>query len=126
VAGFLPGPGMAVYYASKAYVQSFSEALAQELHGTGVTVTNLCPGPTETNFSRVARSFQTREMRATKMSAKAVAEAGFRAFRRGQCVCIPGVKNRLLVQLLRWFPRALVRHASGRYNRLKSSRPATK
>jgi short-subunit dehydrogenase len=61
VAGFLPGPNMAVYYASKAFVLSFSEALHEELRGTGVGVTNLCPGPTGTNFSDVARSHRTRE-----------------------------------------------------------------
>jgi short-subunit dehydrogenase len=119
VAGFLPGPCMAVYYASKAFVQSFSEALFEELRGTGVSVTNLCPGPTETNFSQVARTYQTRTMQAAKMSAAEVARIGHRAFRAGQCVSVPGIKNRLLVQLTRIFPRSTVRRGVGRYNQLK-------
>ena len=119
VAGFLPGPNMAVYYASKAFVQSFSEALFEELHGTGVSVTNLCPGPTESNFSQVARGYLTREKSAAKMSAAEVAAAGHRAFGEGRCVNVPGAKNRLLVQLTRILPRAVVRKSVGRYNKLK-------
>jgi short-subunit dehydrogenase len=119
VAGYLPGPYMSVYYASKAFVQSFSEALCEELRGTGVGVTNLCPGPTESNFSLVARSYERRELQAAKMSAAAVAVAGHRAFRENQCVMIPGMKNRLLVQLTRILPRATLRRLVGRYNRLQ-------
>ena len=119
VAGFLPGPNMAVYYASKAFVQSFSEALFEELRGTGVRVTNLCPGPTESNFSKVARGYHTREMQAAKMSAAEVAAAGHRAFRAGRCVKVTGVKNLLLAQTTRILPRAVVRRAVGRYNKLK-------
>jgi short-subunit dehydrogenase len=119
VAGFLPGPNMAVYYASKAFVQSFSEALFEELHGTGVSVTNLCPGPTESNFSQIARGYHTREKSAAKMSAAEAAAAGHRAFRKGRFVNVPGAKNRLLVQLTRILPRAVVRKAVGRYNKLK-------
>lgn len=119
VAGFLPGPRMAIYYASKAFVQSFSEALHEELRGTGVSVTNLCPGPTESNFSRGARSYQRRELQAAKMPAADVAAAGHRAFRRNQCVCVPGLKNRVLVQLPRLLPRAAIRRGVGRYNRLQ-------
>jgi uncharacterized protein len=119
VAGFLPGPNMAVYYASKAFVQSFSEALAEELRGTGVSVTNLCPGPTESNFSQTARGHHTRELQASKMSAAEVASAGHRAFRAGRCVAVPGAKNRWLVELTRILPRAVVRKAVGRYNKIK-------
>jgi short-subunit dehydrogenase len=119
VAGFLPGPNMAVYYASKAFVQSFSEALFEELRGTGVSVTNLCPGPTESNFFKVARGHRSRELQATKMSAAEVAAAGHRAFRAGCCVKVPGAKNRCLVQLTRILPRAAIRRAVGRYNKLK-------
>ncbi len=119
VAGFLPGPNMAIYYASKAFVQSFSEALFEELRGTGVRVTNLCPGPTETNFSQVARAYQTRTLQAAKMSAAAVAAAGHRGFRAGSCVVVPGAKNILLVQLARIFPRSIIRRGVGRYNKLK-------
>jgi short-subunit dehydrogenase len=119
VAGFLPGPGMAVYYASKAFVQSFSEAIHEELRGTGVRVMNLCPGPTESNFSRVARRYQTRELQARKMSAAEVAVAGHHAFRKGRCLCVPGVANRVLAQLPHWLPRAVIRRGVSRYNKLK-------
>jgi short-subunit dehydrogenase len=119
VAGFIPGPNMAVYYASKAFVQSFSEALFEELRGTGVSVTNLCPGPTETNFSRVARAFQTRELQGKKMTAAAVAVSGHRAFRQQRLMDVPGMQNRLLVHLTRLLPRAVIRKGVGKYNKLK-------
>jgi len=119
VAGFVPGPYMAIYYASKAFVQSFSEALFEELRGTGVSVTNLCPGPTETNFSQTARTYQTRTAQVSKMSAAEVAVAGHRAFREDRYVCIPGAKNVLLVLLIKFFPRSTVRRIIGRYNKLK-------
>jgi short-subunit dehydrogenase len=119
VAGFIPGPYMAVYYASKAFVQSFSEALVAELRGTGVSVTNLCPGPTESKFSQTARRYQKRELQATKMSAREVAVAGHRAFRKHRAIEVPGFKNRLLLQLANYMPRALVRNGVARYNKLK-------
>jgi short-subunit dehydrogenase len=119
VAGFLPGPNMAVYYATKAFVLSFSEALFEELRGTGVSVTNLCPGPTESNFFKTARGHRSRELPAAKMSAAEVAAAGHRAFRAGRCLNVPGSKNGLLVQLPRILPRATVRKTVGRYNKLK-------
>lgn len=119
VAGFMPGPQMAVYFASKAFVLSFSEALSEELRGTGVSVTNLCPGSTETNFFRVARSYQVREMQSARMSAAEVARSGHRAFRAQRCLDVPGIKNRAVVQLPRILPRAVVRKAVNQYNRLK-------
>ena len=119
VAGFLPGPGMAVYYATKAHVLSFSEALAGELDGTGLTVTVLCPGPTETNFGLVARGQRTRRLKTPKMTAKAVARHGHRAFRRGTLLAIPGWQNHLLVFLIRILPRRLVRKLAGSFNRTK-------
>ena len=119
VAGFFPGPNMAVYYASKAFVLSFSEALHEELRGTGVSVTNLCPGPTESNFFKVARGHRSRELQIAKMSTDEVARAGHRAFRTGQCVKVPGTKNRLLVQLPRILPRMVVRRSVAKYNKLK-------
>ena len=85
VAGFLPGPGMAVYYATKAHVLSFTEALAEELAGTGLTVTRLCPGATETNFGQVARGLEDTTAKTGKMTAQAVAQYGHDAFRRGNC-----------------------------------------
>jgi len=109
VAGFLPGPGMAVYFATKAFVLSFSEALAEEVSGAGVTVTVLCPGPTESNFGNVARSQTTQRIKTGKMTAKTVAIQGHDAFRRGKLVAIPGWRNRFLVFLIWIIPRGLVR-----------------
>jgi uncharacterized protein len=119
VAGFVPGPNLAVYYATKAFVQSFSEALAEELAGTGVSVTVLCPGPTESNFGAVARGEKARVSQSTKMSAETVARFGHFGFRNKETVAIPGFRNRGLVFLTRVLPRSTVRKAVKRYNRLK-------
>lgn len=108
VASFLPGPYMAVYYASKAYVLSFSEALAAEVRGSGVTVTALCPGPTESNFGRRAGFSNGAVAEAYGvMTADAVAQTGHAAFRRGKAVAVSGWRNRLAVLAVRWTPRAL-------------------
>jgi uncharacterized protein len=106
-AAFLPGPHMAVYYASKAFVLSFSEAIADELRGSGVTVTVLCPGPTATGFQDAARMQKSRLVQGTMMSAVDVAEAGYRGMMDGQAVVIPGVMNRLVPWLVRVTPRRL-------------------
>jgi hypothetical protein len=108
-AAFQPGPGMAVYYASKAYVLSLSEALAEECRGTGVTVTALCPGPTETGFQSRAEMEESRLLDAGLADARAVAEAGYRGFRAGRAVVVPGAANRLGTLLPRVLPRAAVR-----------------
>ena len=119
VAGFLPGPNMAVYYASKAFVLSFSEALHEELLATGVSVTNLCPGPTESNFSQVARSHRVRETRARKMSAAQVAQIGHKDFRNKKCLSVPGLQNKILTVIgSKVLPRKVARKLSGRYNTL--------
>ncbi len=108
-ASFQPGPGMAVYYATKAFVLSFSEAIGEELAGSGVTVTAVCPGPTDTNFAEAANArFSNRFMRAT-MSAEAVARIGHRAFRQRRAVAVTGRRNQLLSFSVRLAPRALVR-----------------
>ena len=119
VAGFVPGPQMAVYYASKAFVLSFSESLHEELRGTGVHVTNLCPGPTESNFSQVARSHHTRKAQAKKMSAAVVARIGHADYRRGANLSVPGAGNKFLTVAPKFLPRAAVRRMVGRYNSLK-------
>jgi short-subunit dehydrogenase len=107
-AAFQPGPFMAVYYASKAYVLSLSEALAEELSGTGVTVTCLCPGVTITEFQQVAGVEDiTLNKGPLAMSARAVAEAAYRGLKRGQRLVIPGVHNKVGVQAIRFTPRAL-------------------
>ena len=108
-AAFQPGPLMAVYYATKAYVLSFSEALANELQGSGVTVTALCPGPTITNFQKRARMERTRLFSSPlSMEARSVARAGLSGMKRGRRVVIPGIGNKLLVQSVRFSPRRLV------------------
>ncbi len=109
VAGFVSGPGMAVYFATKAYVLSFTEALAEELAGTGLTVTGLCPGPTATNFGHVARGEKERQFKSPKMSAEAVARCGHRAFRSGRVLAIPGLQNHFLIFLTRITPRRFQR-----------------
>lgn len=112
VASFVPGPLMAVYYASKAFVLSFSEALVEETRGEGVTVTALCPGPTRTRFHH------RREMRGGHpamqmgvMTAKGVAAAGYRAMLAGRAIVIPGWQNLLAPLGTRLAPRGLVRRA---------------
>ncbi len=116
-AAFQPGPHMAVYYASKAFVLSFSEALSEELSGTGVTATALCPGPTATGFGEAARMRRTPLFRLLTMSASSVAKAGHRGFRRGRAVVIPGVRNRVLTFSVRLVPRWLSRRIVGAMNK---------
>ena len=105
-AAFQPGPLMSVYYASKAYVLSFSEALAEEVRGTGVTVTALCPGPTRSNFFRRARAEDTPVHTLRKpASANDVAEFGFRAMMAGRPVAIHGFLNSLMAHAASVAPR---------------------
>ena len=108
-AAFQPGPGMAVYFATKAFVLSFGEALAEELAGTGLVVTTLCPGPTKTNFGKVTNFRGGDHLTRCGMSAEAVARYGHCAFRRGRVLAIPGLGNRLLTLLVRALPRFVVR-----------------
>src|SRR2546428_4217076 len=108
-AAFQPGPLMAVYYATKAYVLSFSEAIADELRDSGVTVTALCPGPTDTGFAVAARLESSRLFNMTKpMNSAAVARVGYEAMKRGKRVVIPGMRNKLLAQSIRVTPRRMV------------------
>ena len=120
VAGFQPGPRMAVYFATKAFVNSFSEALAEEVRGSKLVISVLCPGPTESNFGVVARGEKKRRNKVAKMSARTVAEQGHHAFRHGVVTCIPGWLNKLLVFVVRLVPRWLPRRIAGRYNRTNS------
>ena len=110
LAAFQPGPFMAVYYASKAYVLSLSEALWEECRGTGVTVTALCPGPVETGFAERAAMTNTRLFASglmPKMSSARVAELGVEGLMRGRRVVIPGLTNSFLALASGWTPRAL-------------------
>lgn len=108
-AAFQPGPLMAVYYASKAYVLSFTEAIAEELKGTGVTATALCPGPTKTEFQQTADMESSRLLRLGLTGARPVAELGYRAMERGRVVAVPGLMNRLGAFAVRLSPRAVIR-----------------
>jgi uncharacterized protein len=107
-AGFQPGPLMAVYYATKAYVISFSEALANEVQGTGVSVTCLCPGPTDTEFQGRAGTEASLLKRLRPMDAKTVARDGYKGLMNGKPLVISGLKNWLLAESLRISPRRLV------------------
>lgn len=108
-AAFQPGPFMAVYYATKAYVLSLSQAIAEEVSGSGVTVTCLCPGVTESEFHAVAGTdAQPLTSSALTMSAASVAEAGYRAMMRGRMVEVPGLHNKIGAQSIRVAPRRLV------------------
>jgi short-subunit dehydrogenase len=107
-AGFQAGPLMAVYYASKAYVISFSEAIANELKGSGVTVTCLCPGPTDTGFQGRAGVTNSRLFKQFgAMDAKTVARDGYRAMMKGKTLTISGFKNLVLAETTRFAPRKL-------------------
>src|SRR5262245_5926551 len=108
-AAFQPGPLMAVYYASKAFVFSFSEALWREAEGTGVHVSCLCPGPTQSKFRERAGTGKTRlTTLGTPVSSLSVAEAGYRAFQENQRVLITGARNRLLARLVPYLPRRTI------------------
>ena len=107
-AAFQPGPLMAVYFATKSYVLLLSEALANELNGTGVSVTCLCPGATATEFHKRANATGMRLLKFGSMNAQTVAEDGYRAFVAGRPVVISGFKNWLLAQSVRFSPRQLV------------------
>jgi uncharacterized protein len=107
-AAFEPGPLMAVYYASKAYVLNFSEALANELHGTGVTVTTLAPGPTRTGFQKRGRLEDSRLVQGNIGDAPSVALAGYRGLMAGKTLVIPGFSNKLIPWIVRVSPRGVV------------------
>ena len=108
-AAFQAGPMQSVYYASKAFVLSFSEAIGNELKGTGVTVTALCPGPTPTGFQERANIGGLRGLRLMmRVSPEAVVRAGYSGMKHGRPVVIPGVLNNIHVFLLRLVPRRLV------------------
>jgi len=114
-AAFQPGPLMSIYYSTKAFVLSFTEAIANELQGSGITATALCPGPTATDFQRRAsiegvRLFKSKLL--ASMTASEVAEIGYRGFLAGKVLVIPGLMNKIGVQSVRLSPRAMVRQVT--------------
>jgi short-subunit dehydrogenase len=111
-AAFQPGPRMAVYYATKAYVLSFTEALHHELKPKGIKVTALCPGPTETEFGEVA-GVTSGLLQRMSGPAPAVVRAGLRGLDRNQAVVVPGAANKVGAQLTRVMPRAAMRRVIG-------------
>ncbi len=116
MAAFAPGPFLAVYYATKAYVVSFTEALAEELRHSGVRVTAVCPGPTKTDFQRRAGADRSSLFRGHVMDAAAVAAIAFKGFRRRQILVIPGGRNKFLSLAAKFAPRKLVRRATRKRN----------
>jgi short-subunit dehydrogenase len=113
-AAFQPGPLMAVYYATKSYVVSFSEAIRNEVSPLGVDVTVLCPGPTETEFfEKQPKLLDSRLLSSGTMSAEDVAEIGYKGLMQGKAVVIPGARNRILAWSTRFAPRSLVVKISG-------------
>ncbi len=108
IAGFLPGPGMAVYYASKAYVLSFSEGLRGELAPLGVRVTALCPGPVPSEFQARAGFLPGFDSHILNVSASNVAKAGYRGLMANKRAVLPGLGIKIVPFLLRLFPRGFI------------------
>lgn len=118
-AGFQPGPQMANYYATKAYVLSFSEAISEELKPSGVTVSCLCPGPTSTEFFKRANMEKANLAKSGSllvMDASSVAKIAYKGLQKGKAVIIPGVSNKIMAQSVRISPRFLVRKIAGLLN----------
>jgi uncharacterized protein len=116
-AGFQPGPFMATYYASKAFVNSFTEALAFELKGTGVTATLSCPGATATEFAQVAGNEKSNLFKSGAADAAGVAKQAYEAMKAGKPSVVHGLKNKAGVQVLRVSPRAAVLAIAAKMNR---------
>ena len=116
-AGFQPGPFMAVYYATKAFVVSFSEAVADEVKGTGVVVTCLAPGPTSTGFAAEAGVTHAPLFQGDVMTADEVARIGYDGWKQGKSLVIAGARNRRRYLLTKLMPRSIVRRAVRGLNR---------
>jgi uncharacterized protein len=108
MAAFVPGPWMSVYYATKAFLLSFSEAINYELKPAGISVTTLCPGPTESEFKVRAGSQRSRLFESFVMDAPRVARAGYEGMMKGKAVVIPGLRNNLIPIATRLTPRSLI------------------
>jgi short-subunit dehydrogenase len=115
-AAFQPGPLMAVYYATKAYVLSFTEAIAEEVAGSALRVSCLAPGPTATEFAGTAGMTESRIFKAGAMDAAQVARIGYESWAAGKVLVIPGLANRLGVFSVRVAPRVAARRIAKRIN----------
>ncbi|HVL29653.1 MAG TPA: SDR family NAD(P)-dependent oxidoreductase, partial [Sphingomicrobium sp.] len=111
-AAFQPGPGMAVYFATKAFVLSFSEALHDEVKRHGVRVSCLCPGPTRTEFRSVSGFDPKGRLGKISADSQSVVRAGLRGLEHNRAVVVPGVANKIIAQVHRVFPRAVMRRAA--------------
>ncbi|MEI8059236.1 MAG: SDR family oxidoreductase [Ferruginibacter sp.] len=108
-AAFQPGPGMSIYFSTKAFVLHFSEAIANELNGSGITVTALCPGATESGFKAAASMQESKLFKGSKVpSSKEVAAYGYKAMQKGKTVAIHGMMNYIMANSIRFAPRNLV------------------
>ena len=122
IASFMPGPLMSVYYATKSYVLSFTEALSEELKGTGVSVTALCPGPTDTGFEENANLTTTGLFQKCKTTtAEKVAKDGYRALMRKQTFIIPGIVNKLTALASKFSPRFVARKIVYEIQKIKTA-----
>jgi short-subunit dehydrogenase len=121
IASFQPGPGLAVYAATKAFVTSLSEAMHEELRGSGIRVTALCPGLTHTEFQSISNTsgLESKFPEFAWMSAEDVARDGLRAVADGKAICIPGLVNKSLATVSTFTPRGLARRISGLATRLR-------
>ncbi len=121
IASFQPGPDLAVYSATKAFVTSLTEALHEELRGSGIRVTALCPGLTHTEFQSISNTtgLESKFPEFAWMSADDVARDGLRAVADGKAICVPGVVNKSLVSTSKLTPRALTRRISGLVTRIR-------
>ncbi len=123
-AAFVPGPWMSIYYATKAFVLSFSGAIDYELEPSGITVTTLCPGPTQSEFKVRAGSERSRLFEAFVMDASTVARAGYDGMMRGKTVVVPGARNKLIPIAARFVPRGVIAALSYRAARPSEPRAA--
>ena len=111
-AAFQPGPGMAVYFATKAFVLSFSEALHDEMKPKGIKISCLCPGPTSTEFRSVSGFDPRGRLAKLSADARSVVRAGLKGLESNKAVVVPGLSNKLISQANRFFPRAFMRRAA--------------
>lgn len=119
IAGFQPGPWMAVYYATKAFVVNFSEALHEEVRRHGVRVTALAPGPTRTEFGEISGLARSKWFNRVTGDGASVVAAGLAALDRGRPLCVPGFPNRLMLFLLRLTPRGMARRTVARVQKMR-------